>query len=218
MSYTTPDGRCKYTTEDADGRVNYEYTIDTDGFLCIYLDLTERNDFTLWLNGEELYTEAYSLPQMASVCQVTAGDVVDVALACDANESGSISVVAAMTDNAVFWQGYDKLNMSTLELTSFSSTLVEGEILCNRDGLLYTSIPQDGNWQVFVDGQPAETTCVGDVMLSVPMTKGYHTVTFRYHNNAFLIGLAITLFSTAVLFGLYLWIYPARKKKGKYAK
>ena len=218
ISSTTPAGDCHFTTDSVDGRVNYEYTIDRDGFLCVYLDLSERNDFTFWLNGEELYTDAYSLPQMASVCQVTAGDVVDVALACDANTSGSISVVAAMTDNAVFWQGYDLLNRSTLELTEFHTTRVEGEILCNRDGLLYTSIPQDGNWQVYVDGVLTDSTCVGDVMLSVPLTKGYHTVAFRYRNNAFLIGLGVSLFSTVVLFGLYFWIYPARKKKGKYAK
>ena len=218
VSSTTPSGRCSYTTGATDGRVNYQYTIETDGFLCIYLDLTERNDFTLWLNGDELYTETYSLPQMASVCQVTAGDVVDVALACKANGSGTISVVAAMTDNTVFWQGYDKLNQSTLELTEFHTTRVEGEILCNRDGLLYTSIPQDGNWHAYVDGQPVETVCVGDVMLSVPLSKGYHTVTFRYRNDAFLIGLGITLFSTAVLIGLFFMVYPARKKKGKFAK
>ena len=218
VSNTTPEGRCKFTTEGTSGRVNYQYTIDTDGFLCVYLDQSERNDYTFWLNGEELYSDSYTLPQMASVCQVTAGDVVDVALACDVNSSGSISVVAAMTDNALFWQGYNKLSQSTLELTHFSTTKVEGEILCNRDGLLYTSIPQDGNWQVYVDGQPAQTVCVGDVMLSVPITKGYHTVTFRYRNDAFLIGLACTASSTAVLFGLYFWIYPARKKKGKYAK
>ena len=215
---TTPSGRCKYTTDSVGGRINYQYTIDTDGFMCIYLDLTESNDFTLWLNGEELYSENYSLPQMVSVCQVTAGDVIDVALACDAYGSGTISIVAAMTDNAVFWQGYDKLNQSTLELTEFHNTRLEGEILCNRDGLLYTSIPQDGNWLVYVDGELAETVCVGDVMLSVPLTKGYHTVTFRYRNNAFLFGLSITLLSTAILLALYVWIYPARKKNGKYAK
>ena len=218
VSSTTPGGSCHYTTGSADGRVNYQYTIDRDGFLCVYLDLSERNDFTLWRNGEELYSETYSLPQMASVCQVTAGDVIDVALACDANGSGSISVVAAMTDNAVFWQGYNNLNQSTLELTQFHTTRVEGQILCNRDGLLYTSIPQDGNWRVYVDGEEVTPVCVGDVMLSVPLTKGYHTVTFRYQNHAFLIGLGVSLLSTAVLVGLYVLIYPGRKKKGKYTK
>ena len=215
---TTPSGSCKFTTGSADGRINYQYTFETDGFLCVSLNLPNRNDFTLWLNGEELYSDTYTLPQMASVCQVSAGDVVDIAVACSANSSGTISVVAALTDNAVFWQGYDKLNQSTLELTRFHTTRVEGEILCNRDGLLYTSIPQDGNWHVYVDGAPAEAVCVGEVMVSVPLNKGYHTVTFRYRNSAFGLGLSVSLLSFSILMALFFRIYPARKRKGKYAK
>ena len=218
ISDVSPYGNSNYTTSNESGTVKYKYTIAEDGFFCIWLDLNKRNDFTVRLNGTELYTESYSVPQMAAVSQVHAGDVVEVSLACKANESGTININAALMDDAVYQEGYTRLSQSVLELTDFSSTAVDGSILCNRDGLLYTSIPQNGNWQVFVDGEAVECSLVGDVMIAVPLTKGYHEIAFRYHNNAFAIGWKVSFLCTAVLVGLYFWIYPARKKKGKYAK
>jgi len=218
VSDMTPAGYCTYTTENAEGRVNYQYTVTMDGFMCIDLNLSERNDFTLWLNGEELYSESYSIPQMLAVCQVRVGDVVDVALACDANTSGRIHVLGAILDEEAFWKGYNVLSQSRLELDTFSTTRLDGTILCNRDGLLYTSIPQNGNWTVYVDGREADSVLIGDAMLGVNLSKGYHEISFRYRNSAFTLGCLVSLGCAAVFAGLYFWIYPARKKKGKYAK
>ena len=118
----------------------------------------------------------------------------------------------------VFVNAYVEFLQSPLELTNFSTTQVDGTIQCHKDGLLYTSIPQDGNWQAYVDGEPVECRLVGDVMIAVPLTEGYHEVSFRYHNKAFAWGWKISLLSAAAFAGLYFWIYPARKKQGKYAK
>ena len=218
LSNTTSDGYAKYTTGNEAGHVNYQYTIPKDGFLCIGLDQSKRNDFTVKLNDLELYTESYSVPQTAAVSQVYAGDLVEVIFSCAANESGTINLTAALLDEATFRAGYSRLSQSVLELTDFSTTAVDGTILCNRDGLLYTSIPQNGNWEVLVDGVSVESTLVGDAMVAVPLTKGYHEIAFRYHNDAFALGWKVTALCTAIFAGLTFWIYPARNKKGKYAK
>ena len=218
VSDMSPGGYCTYTTDGTSGRINYQYQITMDGFMCIDLDLSERNDFTVWLNGNELYSETYSLPQMLAVSQVRVGDVVDVALSCDANESGTMQISAAILDDTAFRKGYEVLSRSVLELTDFSTTRLSGTINCDRDGLLYTSIPQNGNWHVYVDGKEAETVLVGEAMTAVYLEEGYHDIIFRYRNPAFTLGCVISLLSTGVLAGLYFWIYPAREKKGKYQK
>ena len=218
VSDMSPGGYCTYTTDGTSGRINYQYQITMDGFMCIDLDLSERNDFTVWLNGNELYSETYSLPQMLAVSQVRVGDVVDVALSCDANESGTMQISAAILDDTAFRKGYEVLSRSVLELTDFSTTRHSGTINCDRNGLLYTSIPQNGNWHVYVDGKEAETVLVGEAMTAVYLEEGYHDIIFRYRNPAFTLGCVISLLSTGVLAGLYFWIYPAREKKGKYQK
>ena len=86
---------------------------------------------------------------------------------------------------------------------------------CNRDGLMYTSIPQDGNWKVYVDGKLAKPALVGDVMISVPLTEGEHHIEFIYRNAAFALGWKISLLCTALLIGLSIWQNPPRRKNAK---
>ena len=93
---------------------------------------------------------------------------------------------------------------------------MDGTILCNRDGLLYTSIPQNGNWSVNVDGREAEVVLIGDAMVGVELTEGTHEVTFRYHNAAFSLGWKISL---ACLMAFAVIAFLTRpKSSGKYSR
>ena len=187
---------------------------------CVNLELSKKNSSTMYLNGQLLYSETYSLPQMLAISEVTAGDVVEIKLSCKNGESGTMYVSAAIVNEDVFRKGYDILNASTLELTTFKNTYIDGTIQCNRDGVLYTSIPQNGNWIVSVDGQPAEAVMIGDAMVGVLLSEGYHQVSFTYQNKAFSIGWKITVVSLLIFLALY-WFYyrPSIKESiGKFQK
>ena len=212
-------GFTRYATGDRAGYLRFTYTVGRAGFLCLDIQyMTERNNFTVYKNGVELYTESISLPQMLSVCEVEPGDKIEVAILCRSNEEGTVYMRAGVLKEEVFRRGYDILNASTLDLISFSSTRIEGKITCNRDGLLYTSIPNDGNWYVEVDGEEAEITLIGDAMIGVQLAKGNHTLTFRYRNQAFIRGLLISLGCAAVFAGMIYLYYVLPKEKGKFEK
>ncbi len=220
-------GYCNYKVDNSGkGRITYTYTITQEGFLCLDMNLPKRNSFAVYktdLSGESpvdtlLFTESVSLPQMFSVCEVKPGDIIKVVLTCAAGESSSMTVRAAVTQKDVYEAGYDILSASVLRLTQCTSTYVSGVIDCDRDGLLYTSIPQDGNWSAYVDGEKVEPVLVGDVMLSIPMTQGAHTVEFRYTNDAFRYGTIISLGCAAVFGGIILGTrLISRRKKQKEA-
>jgi uncharacterized membrane protein YfhO len=180
------------------------------------LTLSKKNNYSVSKNGFELYSETYSLPQMIAVSQVQPGDVIEIRFTCKANEKGTINVNACLLDEELFRQAYDVLNTSTLELTTFRNTLVEGTIDCDRDGLLYTSIPQDGNWKATVDGESVQIIPVGDAMVAVALTKGTHTVRFTYENGAFSLGWKVTLLCMIVFAALVYVYYQPQRKKGKY--
>ena len=105
-------------------------------------------------------------------------------------------------------------------MTAFENTHLEGTINCNRDGVLYTSIPYDGNWVAEVDGKPVEAVLIGDCMMGVLLTEGYHTVSFTYRNSAFSLGWKISLVCLVIFLGLYVALYQPKFKKphGKYEK
>ena len=221
VSDRNSNGYCSYSDGMKNSRVIYTYTMEQDGFLCVNLNLPKRNNVSISLNGVELYTESMSLPQMLAVGDVSVGDVVEVRMTCKEKEKGTMTLTAAVLNNTRFREGYEILNASTLELTKFRNTLVEGTINCDREGLLYASIPQNGSWHVLVDGEEAQIKLVGDCMIGVELTEGEHTVTYVYRNEAFSLGWKISLCSGLILLVLYLAVYrPKMPKqvKGKFEK
>ena len=221
LTARTQTGYCAYeTAEDSGGTIVYTYTIDKAGFLCIDLNLSARNSFTVIKNEVELYAETYSVPQMLAVGDVRPGDTVEIHLICRGNEKGSMRIRAGLLDQGQFQRAYDILSASTLELTEFHNTSIEGTINCDRKGILYTSIPQDGNWSAYVDGKPAPTVEVGGAMLGVLVTEGNHTVRFVYRNKAFSLGWKISLVSFAIFCVLCWFSYhkPSKKQPRSYKK
>ena len=211
-------GYCTYKNAIHNSNVTYTYVVDADGFMCLDLNMPKRNNITVLKNGDVVMTESLSLPQMLAVGDVVVGDVVEIRADCNNGESGSMTITAAVLNMDRFQDCYDVLSASTLELTTFKNTLVAGVIDCDRDGLLYTSIPQNGNWSVLVDGEPAEISLVGDAMIGVPLTEGTHAVTFTYHNAAFSLGWKISA-GCALLFVVLTYIfYQPKPKRGKYEK
>ena len=209
-------GRVSYGECSLGAYVSYFFTADRPGFACIHLDLPKRNDFVVAVNGVDVYRETISLPQMLAVGDLNPGDAVEVRVLCKKDETGSMTVTAALMDEELFRWGYSILNASTLRLTAFSQTRVEGSIRCDRDGLLYTSVPQNGNWHLYVDGQETEPTLVGDCMISVPLTQGEHSIVLKYRNRAFEFGSILTLLcgGTFALFS-YLAYRPELEKRRK---
>ena len=218
---STGTGYCKYEDCSSDSNVTYSYVADSDGFLCIHLNLPKRNSYYVSVNGAELFKETISLPQMMAVGEVKSGDVIDIRVVCTSGESGTMTVGAAVLDRDIFFAGYDILRASTLKLTEFKSTRLEGTVSCDRDGLLYTSIPQNGNWSVTVDGEPAAIRLVGDCMIAVELPQGEHRLVYTYRNGAFALGWKISLACTAVFLCLALTggerSLPT-KKRGRYQK
>ena len=215
----TAGGRTTYKDGMKGGIITYTYYVGNDGFMCVSLDFPKRNSVTIWKNGEQLYSETMTLPQMMAVTDVVAGDVVEIKAKCqNSNESGYVTISAAILDMERFEACYNVLAESTLELTEFETTYVAGTIECDRDGLLYTSIPQNGNWSVKVDGEDAEVVLTGDVMVGVLLTEGEHEVEFIYHNAAFAWGWKISLLCVMAFGALVYLEKETHPRGGKYKK
>lgn len=185
-------GYCAYNVPGSSGTLIYRYAIEDEGFLCLDINMYARNYFYVYVNGEYLFSDSITLPQSFSVCQVKPGDVVEVRASCKASENSSMDIRAALLNDSVFREGYEILNASTWELSEFSNDRIAGTIDCNRDGLMYTSVPDDSNWNVTVDGEDAEIVLVGDAMIALELTEGEHEIVFTYKNQAFTYGALIT--------------------------
>ena len=229
-------GYTSFKSGTQDTKLTYTYSFDKSGFMCLDLTLYANKKYSVWHNGIKLYSESYSLPLTMAVCDVEPGDTVEVIIECAAEVDSAVQVKGYMLDQELFEKGYEILAASTLKLTEFSNTYISGVIDCNRDGLLYTSVPQcgnerteqtvdeegkvhkattspEGNWVVYVDGVKVDNVLVGNCMVAVELTEGAHTVELRYENKAFNYGCAISAACAAIFGGVVLIDFLRKRKK-----
>lgn len=208
-----------FSTGTSGGTLTYRYNITRSGFMCFYADLGRQKSLSVWLNGKKLYSDSLSLAQMLAVGDVEPGDVVEVRVTCKANmSSASVLLTGAIMKEDVFRKGYDILNKSTLQLTDFDTTYLRGTIDCDRDGVLYTSIPQNGYWKAYVDGEEVETFLLCDCMLCLNLTEGEHIVELRHVNTALRLGAKITLGCAGVIALIVTTDVLLRKRRKRKAK
>ncbi len=202
------------------GSVYYSYTFEQSGFLCVRYGL-DKNEYIVSYKpaGSDQFSILHrdthnGLNYIASVCQVKPGDQIQITVKPKNTEAGITTISAFLLDQSVMDQAYAQLSKSTLNLTKVKDTHFEGTVQCQKDGLLYTSVPQNGNnWQVYVDGKKADITLIGDCMIGVLLTEGTHKITIKYQNNAFLLGAAISIVCL-FLFAVICWFrYRSLTKK-----
>ena len=89
-----------------------------------------------------------------------------------------------------------------LVVDKYTSSSVSGYITCTEDGMMYTSIPYEQGWTVYVDGSRVDTLAFADTLLMIPLTKGEHTIEMRYWPAGLTEGLiisAVAIFCFALL-------------------
>lgn len=222
----TSNSTVNYTTNVDGGSIYYSYTFSQTGFMCVRYAL-QKNDYIVSYKpaGSDQFTTLHkdthnSLNYIASVCQVNPGDQIQITVKTKKTNAGKATLTAYLLDQSVMDEAYAQLSKSTLQLTKVEDTRFEGTIQCEKDGLLYTSVPQNGNnWRVYVDGEPADIKLIGNCMIGVELTEGTHNITIEYHNNAFVLGAIISGISV-LAFGVICWFvyYYLKKNPGKFAK
>ena len=60
------------------------------------------------------------------------------------------------------------------------------------ESIIYTSIPYDKGWDVYLDGEKAEVVKIGDALIGIKATKGFHMVYLKYEVPYSYEGMAIT--------------------------
>ncbi|MBO5239593.1 MAG: YfhO family protein [Lachnospiraceae bacterium] len=90
-------------------------------------------------------------------------------------------------------KAYQELSEQQLQVTNYSSSEIQGTVDFTEDGILFTSIPYDKSWHVYVDGEEAEILPLWqESFVSVELPKGEHVVEFRYKQRGFALGIILT--------------------------
>ena len=193
-------------TQDNDGNriLIWNYTMPSDDLLYFYSEYS--NSMLLGVHVNDNFFGYILLPDLkissyvSIVGSFARGDIISFFSA----EGVDITMHVGCFDSDLFERGYAQLASQPLVLTEFTETKVSGHVTALEDGLLYTSIPTDKNWSVYVDGVKKDIVLVDNAMTAVRLSEGAHKVEFRYFNRSLLAGIIISLFSFALFIVLIL--------------
>lgn len=102
-----------------------------------------------------------------------------------------------------FEMAYSYLNNNKVNISDFKENFIKGSINTANKMLIYTSIPYDDGWDVYVDGKIVNTEVIANSLLGFEIDEGEHTIELKYHIPYFKLGLLISL-SSLVGLGLFI--------------
>lgn len=135
--------------------------------------------------------------------------IIDLGI-CQAGENITISTEDVSTLNLSaysfnedkFIDAYNTLSSQPFIVSSFDDTNIIGTINVSEEGLMFTSIPYDKGWKVWVDYEEVEPIAFNDALIALNLTEGTHIIKFSYEPEGLRMGTIITLSSI----GLFLMI------------
>lgn len=193
----------------------YSYKKTESGICNFKLDFTiteERNDIYIIANSsginkvriyindvEENYDRLQN--QTYHVGHLVQGDKVTVEYCFRDTqaESGTARLAVATFNWNAFEQAYKILSEKQMNTSVFEDGYVKGTINLEEAGLMFTSIPYDKGWTVFVDGKETDIKTVANAFIAVPLEAGSHTIEFEYFPPGLKIGILITVLGWIVM-------------------
>lgn len=196
--------------DESDEEFVFSYKMPADGSAYVYVNM---NTFAALNTSIEFnnYLQSYELhrPNIFPAGTFKKGDIFTVKTSQEAGKAGDMNIYVGVLNHEVFDQAYDLLKDEGLRLTASTSRSLEGKITAQKDGLMYTSVPYETGWKVYIDGEETDHTLVMGAFIGVMLSAGEHTVEIKYvPMHVYLAGL-ISLVGVAV----FLLICWADKKK-----
>ena len=206
-----------------DGFVTFSFTLPKDGEYYLSCNYWLYSGETKILVGDKKINRSYKISNISfeqqgisNIGHQKKGTKVTVTIPLKkTKQNNPISVYVASFNKENFIKGYNKLNQHTLKLTEFENTHFKGTVTVEEDCLLFTSIPYDKGWHITLDGKPVnekDVVAIDNAYISVPLTKGEHTVEFDFFPQGLKVGACI---SVVTAFGLIAYLIIIRKKKKK---
>ncbi len=206
----------KNDVESNYGYANFTISPQIDGNVYIYVSTDNSNELSFTSEKYGQKTIGIEDTFIIDLGYYDAGDLIDVSLNCSQMDSseGYAEVYAYSCDESVLARGYNKLSKSALNVTKHTDTVIEGTVNVKEDSYLYSSIPYDKGWSVYIDGEKTDTFTVGNSLLTVAIKHGDHTVRYKYTPQGLKIGAIISAVSIA---GICIYtVYKTKQKKREF--
>lgn len=173
----------------------YKVNDTEDSSLIINLTASSNDHIYVYINSRNLDDVTISSATIDTTMHVTDGYILDLGYyntydsihielpLKDEVTYANVDFVLFTMNDEVFIEGYNKLKSGQIEYTEFTDTKIEGSFIAENNEILYTSIPYDEGWNVYIDGKKANNENlikISDALLGIRVSEGEHTISLEY--------------------------------------
>lgn len=103
-------------------------------------------------------------------------------------------------DEELFMDAISILQQSSAQITKYSPTSLEASItIPDQDMIVYTSIPYQKGWEIYVDGKKVKYYEVLDALIGFDLGMGSHQIKMRFTPYGFRLGVVLAIFGLGLL-------------------
>ena len=209
-----------FEDDDSEGSFLFNFEAKQDGEIYMYLPgclFQDSMDMCkIYVNDSKLNPSASVADYFTNETWTTvnigtfgSGDQVTVRV----EYSGGKLYLSQESPYYFYYIDYDKLNAafdelaySSMFIEEYGNDYVKGTIdLPVGQELIFTTIPYDEGWKVYIDGEEVETVMALDSLLAVPSTAGYHEIEFVYRPDCAVYGGLISVIGIVAFALIVLW-------------
>lgn len=206
------------TTDDTDGSAVLYLTTEKKGNVYIYFEVSGAADKDITINSS-VGTITHDANQncILDLGYYKENQTITVTVPFESN-NGNLKFFAYTINDETLNKGYEILSSNQLITEEFEDTYIKGRFTAKEDCLLYTSIPYDTGWKVYIDGeQLSEENIIkfGGGLVAAKVKKGNHDIEFKYEAAGLSEGIKISTGTLAILLFICIIKYRNKKKGAK---
>lgn len=212
----TTDNHDSYKVEVSGENAQIEYNLiaPADAGVYMYLDTAYERRLNVWVNtewaGNYYEYEDYNIKALG---EFEKDESIDVILTLTKDDLYIRNAYFYYLDEQLLNELVAKIqeNNSATQVEKLSGTSLKINANAKEESLLFSTIPSQQGWTVYVDGEKQEYLSILDEsVIAIPLSKGEHTIELKFFPDGLAVGLAmsfagvvfliILLFSDKILF------------------
>ncbi len=177
-------GHIGFTNAGNEASVTYRATAITDGEVYMFVPTDYQRQVTVYANGKYIgamfESDNHNIKNLGSFKK---GEQIEILLMLDKSDLYMKTPQFAMLDAEAYNEAIAKLGEMNKATTveRISGTEVVTNVTATKDQMLFTTIPYEEGWTIWVDGVEIKPVqLVQDALMGIPVSAGSHKVEFKF--------------------------------------
>lgn len=165
-----------------------------NGYMYLVVNNPATDSISVTISGKsQTFSGLKDENHIINLGYIKTDDVIEV------SSTTQLELKAYTLETSRFIEAYNILNNNALQIENYSDTSINGTINASYDGSIMFSIPYDAGWDVYIDGQKADTYAIKNALLSVNISAGEHDISLKYTPVNLVKGCIITIICIIIL-------------------